>query len=112
MNEQSQNLSLVDVQKRIAELDDIVDNFGALKAERDHLKRAFPALQILVEKGVAPAGAAAHQPGDVPKKAKDYSPKPGTNVGRLYEIICAHPEGISEKADYRRIREDRHAVQA
>lgn len=97
MSAHSQNLSITDVQKRISELDAIVENINALKAERDDLKRALPALQSLVHKGSAAAGAGTHHEGDVAAKAKPYSPKPGTNVGRLYQIICEHPEGISEK---------------
>lgn len=89
MNEQSQNLSLVDVQNRIAELDAIVDNFGA-----------------------PPAGATAHQPGDAPKKAKDYSPKAGHQCrSALRDHLRASRRNIRE-ANYRRVREDRRAVQA
>jgi hypothetical protein len=97
MNTTSQNLSINDVQQRIAELDAIVDNFNALKAERDELKKALPALQRLVEKGTANATAvsASANENHLHAKGQAYEPKAGTNVGRLYQILAEHPDGIT-----------------
>lgn len=97
MNTTSQNLSINDVQQRIAELDAIVDNFNALKAERDELKKALPALQRLAEKGFTHTSSTSASGNEAPSHAKTetYRPKAGTIVERLYHILADHPDGLT-----------------
>lgn len=91
------HLSINVVQDRIAELDAIVENFNALKAERDELKKALPALQRLAEKGFTQASSATASGNEAPSHAKTeaYHPKAGTIVERLYHILAEHPDGLT-----------------
>lgn len=97
MNTTSQNLSIHDVQERIAELDTIVENFNALKAERDELKKALPALQRLAEKGFTNTPSTSTLGNESPSHAKTeaYQPKVGTIIERLYHILAEHPDGLT-----------------
>lgn len=97
MNTTSQNLSIPDIEKRISELDAIVDNIAALKAERDHLKKALPALQNLSQRGGAasPPPYASEGENKSGANGRAYQPKANTNVGRLYQILADHPEGLT-----------------
>lgn len=91
------HLSINAVQDRIAELDAIVENFNALKAERDELKKALPALQRLAEKGLTQTSSTSASGNEAPSHAKkeDYQPKAGTIIERLYHILAEHPDGLT-----------------
>lgn len=91
------HLSINVVQDRIAELDAIVENFNALKAERDELKKALPALQRLAEKGFTQTFSTRASGNEAPSHAKTeaYQPKAGTIVERLYHILADHPDGLT-----------------
>jgi hypothetical protein len=92
------HLSINVVQDRIAELDAIVENFNALKAERDELKKALPALQRLAEKGfIHTSSTTTTSSNEAPSQTKTeaYQPKAGTIIERLYHILAEHPDGLT-----------------